>query len=84
MIVWILSLKSDVTNISDRNFNLKKENDSLMNRIEFLSKKPEPIKVPVLEIIPKRIFKKPIKDTVKAKVVEIIETKTIVVDSSGL
>lgn len=84
MIVWILSLKSDVTNISDRNFNLKKENDSLMNRIEYLSKKPEPIKVPVLEIIPKRIFKKPIKDTVKVKVVEKIETKTIVVDSSGL
>lgn len=84
MIIWILSLKSDVTNISDRNFNLKKENDSLMNRIEFLSKKPEPIKAPVLEIIPKRIFKKPIKDTIKVKPVIIQEEKTIIVDSSGL
>jgi len=84
MIVWILSLKSDVTNISDRNFNLKKENDSLMNRIEFLSKKPEPIKAPVLEIIPKRIFKRPVKDTVKIKPVIIQEVKPIIVDSSGL
>lgn len=84
MIAWILSLKADVTNISDRNFNLKKENDSLMNRIELLSKKPEPIKAPVLEIIPKRIFKKPIKDTVKVKPVIIQEVKPIIVDSIGL
>ena len=84
MIVWILSLKSDVTNISDRNFNLKKENDSLMNRIELLSKKPEPIKVTVLEIKPKKIFKRPIKDTVKVKPVIIQEVKPIIVDSSGL
>lgn len=84
MIVWILTLKVNVTNISDRNIQLKKENDSLMNRIEFLSKKPEPIKVPVLEIIPKRIFKKPIKDTVKVKPVIIQEVKPIIVDSSGL
>ena len=84
MIVWILSLKSDVTNISDRNFNLKKENDSLMNRIELLSKKPEPIKVTVLEIKPKKIFKRPIKDTVKVKPVIIQEVKPIIVDSIGL
>lgn len=45
MIAWILSLKADVSNISDRNFELKKQNDSLVNRIDFLTKKPEPIVV---------------------------------------
>jgi hypothetical protein len=84
MIAWILSLKADVSNISIRNIELKRQNDSLVGRIDSLNKKPEPIKVPVVEIKPKKIFKKPIKDTVKVKVVEKIETKTIVVDSSGL
>lgn len=83
MIVWIISLKSDIRNVSDRNFDLKKENDSLVDRIEFLSKKTEPIKVPIVEIKSKKIFKRPIKDTTKAKV-EIIEVKSIVVDSIGL
>ena len=82
--IWIISLKSDIRNVSDRNFDLKKENDSLVDRIEFLSKKTEPIKAPVLEIIPKRIFKKNIKDTLKTKVVIIQEVKPIIVDSIGL
>lgn len=84
LIIWILTLKANVTNISDRNFNLKKENDSLIDRIELLSKKPEPIKVPVLEIIPKRIFKKPIKDTVKVKPVIIQEVKPVITDTTKI
>lgn len=84
LLIWIISLKSDIRNVSDRNFDLKKENDSLVDRIEFLSKKTEPIKVPIVEIKSKKIFKRPIKDTLKAKVVEIIEVKSIVVDSIGL
>lgn len=84
MIAWILSLKSDVSNISDRNFYLKKENDSLMDRIEFLSKKPEPIKVPAIEIKTKKIFKKPIKDTVKVKPSVIQEVKPIIADTTKI
>ena len=84
MIAWILSLKADVSNISDRNFELKKQNDSLVVRIDSLNKKPEPIKVPVVEIKPKKVFKKHIKDTVKVKPVIIQEVKPIIVDSSGL
>ena len=70
MIAWILSLKADVSNISNRNFELKRQNDSLVVRIDSLNKKPEPIK----EIKPKKIGevssgnnKKHIKDTVKSK-----------------
>ena len=84
MIAWILSLKADVSNISDRNFELKKQNDSLVVRIDSLNKKPEPIKAPVVEIKPKKIFKKSIKDTVKVKPVIIQEVKPIIVDSIGL
>lgn len=84
MIVWILTLKADVSNISDRNFELKRENDSLVNRIDSLTKKPEPIKAPVLEITPKKIFKRPIKDTTRVKPVVIPEVKSVIVDSSRL
>lgn len=81
MIVWILSLKSDISNISDINFELKKENDSLVNRIDFLTKKPELKKEPVLEIKPKKIFKRSTKDTIRVKPVVIPEVKPVIVDS---
>lgn len=84
MIVWILTLKADVSNISDRNFELKRENDSLVNRIDSLTKKPEPIKAPVLEIKPKKIFKRPIKDTIRVKPVVIPEVKTIIADTTKI
>jgi hypothetical protein len=86
MIAWILSLKADVSNISDRNFELKKQNDSLVVRIDSLNKKPEPIKVPVVEIKPKKVLKRPIKDTVKSKPIldtEVKNTQTVV-DTTGL
>jgi hypothetical protein len=85
MIAWILSLKADVSNISDRNFELKKQNDSLVVRIDSLNKKPEPIKVPVVEIKPKKVLKRPIKDTVKSKPIldtEVKNTQTVV-DTTG-
>jgi hypothetical protein len=84
MIVWIITLKSDVGNISDRNFQLKKENDSLVDRIEFLTKKPDTIKVPVVEINPKKIFKRPIKDTTTVRPVAIPEVKVIIADTSKI
>ena len=86
MIVWILSLKADVSNISDRNFELKRQNDSLVCRIDSLNKKPEPIKVPVVDIKPKKVLKRPIKDTVKSKPIldtEVKNTQTVV-DTTGL
>ena len=84
MIAWILSLKADVSNISDRNFELKKQNDSLVNRIDFLTKKPVPIKAPVVEIKPKKIFKRPVKDTIRVKPVAIPEAKTIIADTTKI
>jgi hypothetical protein len=84
LLIWIIGLKSDIRNVSDRNFDLKKENDSLVDRIDSLLVIPEPKEIVVIPEMPKKVFKKPIKDTVKVKVVEKIETKTIVVDSSGL
>lgn len=84
MIAWILSLKADVSNISDRNFELKKQNDSLVVRIDSLNKKPEPIKVPVVDIKPKKVFKKHIKDTVKSKTISTPEVKTTQTDTTGL
>jgi hypothetical protein len=39
--------------------------------------------VPIVEIVPKKVFRRPIKDTVKVKPVIIQEVKPIV-DSSGL
>jgi hypothetical protein len=86
MIAWILSLKADVSNISDRNFELKRQNDSLVCRIDSLNKKPEPIKVPVVDIKPKKVLKRPIKDTVKSKPIldtEVKNTQTVV-DTTGL
>ena len=86
MIAWILSLKADVSNISDRNFELKRQNDSLVCRIDSLNKKPEPIKLPVVDIKPKKVLKRPIKDTVKSKPIldtEVKNTQTVV-DTTGL
>lgn len=87
MIAWILSLKADVSNISDRNFELKRQNDSLVCRIDSLNKKTVPIiKVPVVDIKPKKVLKRPIKDTVKSKPIldtEVKNTQTVV-DTTGL
>jgi hypothetical protein len=85
LLIWIIRLKSDISNISSEKEMLKSENIDLLNKIDSLSEKPVPIKVvPVVEIKPKKIFKKQIKDTTKAKAVEIIEVNPIVVDSIGL
>lgn len=85
LLIWIIRLKSDISNISSEKEMLKSENTDLLNKIDSLSEKPVPIKVvPVVEIKPKKIFKKQIIDTTKEKAVEIIEAKPIVVDSIGL
>lgn len=85
LLIWIIRLKSDISNISSEKEMLKSENTDLLNKIDSLSEKPVPIKVvPVVEIKPKKIFKRQIIDTTKEKAVEIIEAKPIAVDSIGL
>ena len=84
LLIWIISLKSDIRNVSDRNFEIKRENDSLMDKIDSLLVIPEPKEIVVIPEMPKKVFKRIIKDTTTVKVVEKIETKPIVVDSTGL
>jgi hypothetical protein len=86
LIVWIVSLKSDISQISDEKQMLKSENTELVHKIDSISKTLEESKkiVPIVEIIPKKIFRRPIKDTTKAKVeiIEIKETKVIATDTT--
>jgi hypothetical protein len=85
LLIWIIRLKSDISNISSEKEMLKSENIDLLNKIDSLSEKPVPIKVvPVVEIKPKKIFKKQIKDTTKTKAVEIIEIQETVADTAKL
>jgi len=86
LIVWIVSLKSDISQISDEKQMLKSENTELVHKIDSISKTLEESRkiVPIVEIIPKKIFRRPIKDTTKAKVeiIEIKETKVIAIDTT--
>ena len=86
LIFWIVSLKSDISQISDEKQMLKSENTELVHKIDSISKTLEESKkiVPIVEIIPKKIFRRPIKDTTKAKVeiIEIKETKVIATDTT--
>ena len=86
MAIWIVSLKSDISRISTEKEVLRSENTELVYKIDSISKTLEESKkiVPIVEIIPKKIFRRPIKDTTKAKVeiIEIKETKVIATDTT--
>lgn len=85
LLIWIIRLKSDISNISSEKEMLKSENTDLLNKIDSLSEKLVPIKVvPVVEIKPKKIFKRQIIDTTKEKAVEIIEIQETVTDTAKL
>jgi hypothetical protein len=85
LIFWIVSLKSDISQISDEKQMLRFENTELVHKVDSISKILEESRkiVPIVEIVPKKVFRRPIKDTVKVKPVIIQEVKPIV-DSSGL
>ena len=86
LIFWIVSLKSDISQISDEKQMLKSENIELVHKVDSISKILEESRkiVPIVEIIPKKVFRRPIKDTTKAKVdiIEIKETKVIATDTT--
>ena len=87
LIVWIVSLKSDISQISDEKQMLKYENTELLHKIDSISKTLEESRkiVPIVEVKPKKIFKRVIKDTSNTKVVKVIEKielKTIVADTT--
>ena len=85
LLIWIIRLKSDISNISSEKEMLKSENTDLLNKIDSLSEKPVPIKVvPVVEIKPKKIFKRSVKDTIRVKPVAIPEAKTIIADTTKI
>ena len=86
MAIWIVSLKSDISRISTEKEIVKSENSDLKERINILSKRQKEIeKINVVEEVkPKKVFRRPIKDTTKAKVdiIEIKETKVIAIDTT--
>ena len=85
MAIWIVSLKSDISRISTEKEVLRSENTELVYKIDSISKTlEESRKIVPIEIIPKKIFRRPIKDTTKAKVeiIEIKETKVIATDTT--
>ena len=86
MAIWIVSLKSDISRMSTEKIKLRYENSDLKEQIDILSKKKneiEQINI-VEEVKPKKVFRRPIKDTTKAKVdiIEIKETKVIATDTT--
>ena len=85
MAIWIVSLKSDISRMSTEKIKLRSENTDLKEQINILSKAQKEIeKIQVVEEKPKKIFRRPIKDTTKAKVeiIEIKETKVIATDTT--
>lgn len=60
---------------------LRKENSELVHKIDSLLEKPKAIEVPIVETKPKKIFKRPVKDTIKVKSVVIPELKPVVADT---
>ena len=77
-IVWILNIKSDANGLKDENEMLRSENSELVHKVDSLLKKPEAIEAPIVEIKPKKIFKRPVKDTIKVKPVVIPEVKAVI------
>ena len=75
MCIWIVSLKSDIGRMSTEKIKLRSENADLKDQINILSKKQKEIEQinVVEEVKPKKVFRRPIKDTTKAKVADITE-----------
>ena len=86
MAIWVVTLKSDISRMSTEKIKLKSENTDLKEQINILSKRQKEIeKINVVEEVkPKKLFRRPIKDTTKAKVdiIEIKETKVIATDTT--
>ena len=86
MAIWVVTLKSDISRMSTEKIKLKSENVDLKEQINILSKRQKEIeKINVVEEVkPKKVFRRPIKDTTKAKVeiIEIKETKVIATDTT--
>ncbi len=86
MAIWVVTLKSDISRMSTEKIKLKSENVDLKEQINILSKRQKEIeKINVVEEVkPKKVFRRPIKDTTKAKVdiIEIKETKVIAIDTT--
>jgi hypothetical protein len=72
--------------MSTEKIKLRSENTDLKEQINILSKRQKEIdKINVVEEVkPKKVFRRPIKDTTKAKVdiIEIKETKVIAIDTT--
>ena len=83
-IVWILNIKSDANGLKDENEMLRSENSELLHKVDSLLKKPEVIESPIVETKPKKIFKRPVKDTIKVKPVVIPEVKAVVADTTKI
>lgn len=85
--IWILSLKSDIRNLSDDKFLLILEKTEIKHKMDSIvnTLKPPPKKEVVVEKKSKITFRKPKKDTtvVKNKVVKIETIKTTS-DTTGL
>jgi hypothetical protein len=87
-IVWIVSLKADISQLSDEKQMLRSENTELAHKVDSISKALEESRkiVPIVEDIkPKKIFKRIVKDTTSTKavkVIEKIELKAIVADTT--
>lgn len=75
--IWVINLKSDIRSLSDDKEMLVFENNEIKQKMDSIAKSLEKPKIDcVLKPEPKKIFRKPLKDTTKAKV-EIIEVKPI-------
>ena len=88
LIVWIVSLKADISQLSDEKQMLRSENTELAHKVDSISKVLEESRkiVPIVEDTkPKKIFKRIVKDTTSTKavkVIEKIELKAIVADTT--
>jgi hypothetical protein len=73
MAIWILSLKSDIGSLKSEKEALVKENVELNQKNDSIVKSLAPPKIPcALKPEPKKIFKRPIKDTTKTKTETIV------------
>ena len=82
LFIWVLKLKSDISNISDFNQELKFENDSL-RRLVLIKNKPI-IKEIIIETKPKKVYKKKIKDTTKLDLTIVKPEIVTIKDSSEM
>ena len=91
LIVWIVSLKADISQISDEKRMLRSENTELAHKVDSISKALEESRkvVPIVEIKPKKTgshgrpgITKDTTNTNVLKAVEKTELKAIVADTT--